>query len=66
MLVQLGLESFDCVLGVSQFCPELGILLVVCFLFGYHSFDDFLELLDLVFELADSFGLGLFSFGLGL
>ena len=66
ILFQLGLEGFDCVLGVTEFCPELGIFLVVGFLFGDHSFDDFLKLLDLVFKLADSFALGLISFALGL
>ena len=61
ILVRLGLNCYNFVLGVTEFCPELRIFLLVGFFFGDHSFDDFLELLDLVFELADPFPLGLFS-----
>lgn len=61
ILVQLGLECYNCVLRVTELCPELGVLLVVGFLFGDHSFDDFLELFDLVFELVDFFPQSLFS-----
>jgi hypothetical protein len=66
ILVQLGLKCYNCFLGVTEFCPELGVFLVVGFLFRDDSFDDLFELLDLVFELADSFALSLFSFALGL